>query len=108
MGKDEADAKNSTTRIKMEEEDNLDFNDPAFKFLTIRLCEGLTQAQLTRKLKVHPLHVSHIERGLRPITEGIAQKMADTFSVEKEYFFYEKIPQRFKNSRLMCEVTITI
>ncbi len=55
------------------------------KFLRRQL--GLTQAQLSDELSIHPKHLSNIENGRKAITIALLDKLCKIFNKPHVYFF---------------------
>lgn len=52
----------------------------------LRNREGLTQAELGKRIDVAQYHISRMERGLRPIGKNIAQRLAKVFKTDYRLF----------------------
>lgn len=52
----------------------------------LRIRDGLTQKELTKKLNIYQTHISQIEHGRRIVGKNLAQKLAKIFRTDYRLF----------------------
>lgn len=56
------------------------------RLLTLRRIENLTQAKLAGRLGITQAFVSHVEKGLKPLPQDVAETAAEAFDLPLEFF----------------------
>lgn len=64
----------------------IDIDDPAIKLKGLRLREGLNQTEFAKMIDITQGDLSKMERGLRPIGEAMAMRIAKLFKISYQHF----------------------